>query len=169
VAERVFDPRPLLHRLQQHDVEFIVVGLIAAVAQGSPLPTRDLDVTPSPARENYERLARALRELDAKLRLPDGTGLDFPIEARYLASNESCELLTHFGVLDLVYVPAGTRGYDDLRRQAIDLDLGTGKPILVASLLDVIRMKEASARPKDRAALPALRQTLEVLRERERR
>jgi hypothetical protein len=77
-------------------------------------------------------------------------------------------LITRHGVLDLVYAPAGTRGFDDLRRTAVKADLGTGKPVLVASLVDVIRMKEAAGRPKDEAALPALRQTLEVIRRRER-
>jgi hypothetical protein len=141
---------------------------MAAVAQGSPVYTRDLDVTPSSTPDNYERMAAALRSLDAKLRLPDGTGIDFPIEAKYLAGNTAWTLLTRAGVLDLVYVPAGTRGFDDLRGQAMQLDLGTGKPVLVASLIDVIRMKEAAGRPKDQATLPALRQTLEVIRDRER-
>ena len=166
-SEPLFDPKPILRALQEHEVEFIVVGVMAAVAQGSPVYTRDLDVTPSAAPDNYERLATALRSLDAKLRLPDGTGIDVPIDAKYLAGNTAWTLLTRSGVLDLVYLPAGTRGFDDLRRQAVELDLGTG-PVLVASLIDVIRMKEAAGRPKDEAALPALRQTLEVIRERER-
>ena len=167
VSEPLFDPKPILRALQEHDVAFIVVGVMAAVAQGSPVYTRDLDVTPSPSPDNYERLAAALRSLDARLRLPDGTGIEFPIEATYLAGNTAWTLLTRAGVLDLVYVPAGTRGFDDLRRQAVELDIGTG-PVLVASLVDVIRMKEAAGRPKDEATLPALRQTLEVIRERER-
>jgi len=169
VDNPAFDPRRLLEALQQHDVTFIVVGVIAAVAQGSPVPTRDLDVTPSPVPDNYERLAHALRSVDAKLRLPDGSGLEFPIEAKYLAGNDSWTLTTRFGVLDLVFTPAGTRGFDDLLRNAIETDLGTKKPVLVAALADVIRMKEAAGRPKDEAALPALRQTLEVIREREAR
>ncbi|HUP32815.1 MAG TPA: hypothetical protein VM184_07260 [Gaiellaceae bacterium] len=49
----------------------------------------------------------------------------------------------------------------------MSVDLGTGSPALVASLRDVIRMKEASNREKDRARLPALRRTLELIRERE--
>lgn len=167
MSEPLFDPKPILRVLQQHDVEFIVVGLVAAIAQGSPIATRDLDVTPSPAAENYTRLATALTDLDAKLRLPDGTGLEFPIDARYLGGNTAWTLRTRFGVLDLVYVPAGTRGFEDLRRHAVLLDLGIEKPVLVASLIDVIRMKEASNRPKDEAALPALRQTLEEIRRRE--
>jgi hypothetical protein len=168
VSEQIFDPKPLLQVLQEHDVEFIVVGVMAAVAQGSPVPTRDLDVTPSQEVKNYERLAAALVEVDAKLRSPDGTGVAFPIEPAYLAGNTGWTLLTRFGVLDLVYIPAGTQGFADLRRHALELDLGTGKPVLVASLIDVIRMKEAAGRPKDQAALPALRQTLELLRRRER-
>jgi hypothetical protein len=167
MVEPVFDPLPVLRILQKREVVFIVVGVMAAVAQGSPVPTRDLDVTPSRAADNYERLAAALRDLDAKLRLPDGSGLEFPIEPRYLAGNDAWTLVTRAGVLDLVYEPAGTRGFDDLRRNAIELDLGTGTPALVASLIDVIRMKEASGRPKDEAALPALRQTLEEIRKRE--
>ncbi len=166
-SEPLFDPKPMLGTLQKHDVSFIVVGLMAAVAQGSPVPTRDLDVTPSRELDNYERLAVALHALEAKLRLPDGRGVEFPIEPRFLAGNDAWTLITHAGVLDLVYTPAGTSGFDDLRRSAIELDLGTGTPVLVASLIDVIRMKEAAGRPKDEAVLPSLRQTLEVIRERE--
>jgi hypothetical protein len=40
-----FDPLPLLATLERHEVEFVVVGGIAAIAQGYPLPTTDLDVT----------------------------------------------------------------------------------------------------------------------------
>jgi hypothetical protein len=167
-SEPLFDPKPLLRVLQEHDVAFVVVGLVAAVAQGAPTPTLDLDVTPARTPENYARLAAALRELDARLRLPDGTGLEFPIDPAYLAGNTSWTLITRFGVLDLVFLPAGTRGYDDLRRHAVQVDLGGEKPVLVASLGDVIRMKEAASRPKDQAALPALRQTLEIIRRRER-
>ena len=168
MPEFLFDPKPMLRVLQLHEVEFIVVGVIAAVAQGSPVPTRDLDVTPSASDENYERVASALQDLEAKLRLPDGTGMDFPIEPAFLKGNTAWTLLTRFGVLDLVFEPAGTRGFDDLRRHAVELDIGIDKPVRVASMLDVIRMKQAAGRPKDQAQIPALRQTLEELRRRER-
>lgn len=168
MSEPLFDPKPILRLLQKHDVVFVVVGVMAAVAQGSPVPTRDLDVTPSADAENYERLAAALRDLGAKLRLPDGTGVEFRIDPHYLAGNSAWTLLTRFGVLDLVFVPAGTRGFEDLRRHAVQLDLGLDKPVLVASLVDVIRMKEAAGRVKDQVALPAIRQTLEVIRRQER-
>jgi hypothetical protein len=90
--------------------------------------------------------------------------VEFPIEPRFLAGVEAWTLATDAGDLDLVFAPPGTRGYDDLRRDAVELDLGV--PVLVASLRDLIRMKEASNRPKDIAQLPALRATLDRVRRR---
>jgi hypothetical protein len=164
----VVEPRRLLETLHRNGVEFVVGGAVAAIVQGYPLPTEDLDVTPAYHAENLERLTVALRELEARLRVPDQpTGLEFPVDARMLAQADVWTFTTRYGDLDLVFTPAGTRGYPDLRRDAVEIDLGV--PVLVASLRDVIRSKEAAGRPKDLAQLPALRQTLEVIRERERR
>ena len=163
MAEQPFDPFPLLATLQRHEVDFIVIGLIAAIAQGYPMATRDLDVTPSREPDNVERLAEALRQLQAKLRTP-GEPVDFPIEADYLAGVPSWTLVTQLGELDILFEPAGTRGYDDLKRDAVEVTLGV--PVLVASLVDVIRMKQATGREKDQMQLPALRRTLEVTRRR---
>ncbi len=162
-----FDPTRLLEVLARHEVRFVVIGAIAAIAQGYPLPTEDLDITPERAGANLERLAAALGELNARLRLPNGASQEFPIEAHFLGSVDAWTLTTDAGDLDLLFAPAGTRGYDDLRVDASEADLGTR--VVIASLRDVIRMKEAAGRPKDVAQLPALRQTLEVIRERERR
>ena len=147
----------------------MLIGAVAAIVHGYPLPTMDVDITPDRRPDNMEPLAAALRELNAQLRLPDGSGLDFPVDADFLSSRDSWTLTTRLGDLDLVFVPVGTGGFDDLRRSAMEFDLGTGAPVLVASLADVIRSKEAANRPKDQAQLPALRQTLEVIREREQR
>ena len=160
--------RPLLETLNRHGVRFIVIGAVAAIAQGYPLTTQDLDVTPTRDPQNLERIAAALRELEAELRVTGGDSAPFPIDARFLAEAESWTLVTKFGDLDLVGMPPGTRGFDDLNRDAIDVDLGDGLMVRMASLRDVIRMKEASNRVKDQAQLPALRQTLEVVRRRER-
>jgi len=165
--ERPYDASAIIAALQEQDVRFVVIGAVAAIAHGSPLPTEDMDVTPDPAGDNLAALAAALVDLKAKLRTPRGP-VDFPIDAQLLAANDTWTLTTRVGSLDLVFEPAGTRGYDDLRRSALELDLGSGKPVLVAALSDVIRSKEADGRPKDIAQLPALRQTLEVIRERER-
>ena len=159
----------ILRVLNQHDVRFIVIGGIAAIAQGYPLTTQDIDITPARDPDNLDRLAAALRELDARLRVPDDqAGVEFPIDAQMLGNAEIWTLRTPFGDLDLSYVPSGTTGYGDLRRDA-RLETIDGVEVQIASLADIIRSKEAAGRFKDQAQLPALRRTLELVRERERR
>lgn len=51
----------------------------------------------------------------------------------------------------------GTGGYADLQRAALEIEAPEGVRVLVASLADVIRSKEAANREKDRLALPRLR------------
>jgi hypothetical protein len=162
-----FDPEPILRVLNEHGVQYIVIGAIAAIAQGYPLNTGDLDVTPARDPDTLTRLAGALKNLDARLRTPgEPEGVSFPIEPDYLGQVDSWTLMTRHGSLDLLFMPAGTRGFEDLRRASIVIEIGGGDTRL-AALLDIIRMKEAAGRPKDLAQLPALRQTLEIIRRRE--
>lgn len=159
-----FDPVAVLRILTAHRVDFVVVGGIAARLRGAPLLTQDLDVTPATDRQNLERLAAALGELDARLRTAtEPRGIVFPFDPALLESGTAWTLTTRFGDLDLVLSPAGTGGFRDLIADADELVVAV-KPNLavnVASLEDVIRSKEAAGREKDRAALPMLRQTLE--------
>jgi hypothetical protein len=152
-----FDPQRILRSLAEHHVEFILVGGLAAVAHGSSLPTRDVDITPERSRENLDRLAAALRVLGAKLRT-DGDPVEFPIDGAFLAAQpHMLNLTTVAGDLDLTITPAGyPRGYDDLASTSVAFDLGAGGPTRVAALRDIIASKEAADRPKDKLALPYL-------------
>jgi hypothetical protein len=163
------NPLELLRVLERHRVRYVLIGAAAGRVAGAPVVTEDIDVTPSSDPENLGRLAEALRELKARLRTPsDPDGVPFPIEPEFLANAESWTLTTSAGDLDLVFHPAGTQGYDDLARDASRVDVGSGLTITVAALRDVIRSKEAAGRAKDLGQLPLLRQTLELIRERER-
>lgn len=160
------DLQRILSLLLEREVRFIVIGAVAAIAQGGPLITQDLDITPARDSDNLARLAAALGDLDAQLRIPnDPSGIEFPIEPRFLGSVDSWTLKTPSGDIDLLFAPSGTAGYADLKRSAIPAELW-GHEVLVASLPDIIRMKEAAGRPKDLGQIPALRQTLELRRER---
>jgi hypothetical protein len=128
--------------------------------------TADVDITPARDRDNLERLAAALQRLGARLRTaaePDGVA--FPITADFLDRADMWTLTTNAGDLDLVFTPSGTRGYEDLKRDAERLELSAGVSVHVASLLDVIRSKQAAGRSKDVAQLPLLRETLEQIGE----
>jgi hypothetical protein len=152
---RAFDPLPLLGALHRHGVAFVLIGGVAGIALGSSLATFDLDICYERSRPNLERLARALQELHATLRgaPPD---LPFRLDARTLAAGDSFTFSTDAGDLDCLGTPTGTAGYDELVRNAIDLTIADMK-VKVASLEDLIRMKRAAGRPKDRAALEILR------------
>jgi hypothetical protein len=156
-----FQPGEILRVLERHGVEFVVIGGLAAAVQGSPFVTTDVDVTPRRARKNLERLSAALKELQAKIRteaVPEG--LPFDHDANSLAGVGLLNLTTRFGALDISIEPLGTAGYEDLVRDAKPFELG-GVRVLVASLADVVRSKEAAGRDKDRLVLPTLRRLLE--------
>lgn len=164
--------RPALLRpldaLQAHDVRYVVIGGVAAIAQGYPLTTHDLDITPGRDPRNLERLADALRDLGVRLRVARGEPIDVPVDAELLGRGWSWTLETLDGLaFDLVFEPAGTTGYLDLMQDAATLDLGDGLEVAVASLRDLIRMKQAAGRPKDLAQIPALVATLEEQRRRD--
>lgn len=152
-----FDGVAILKVLASHEVSFVVIGGWAAVAHGSPIPTRDVDVVPENERTNLTRLSEALRELEAKVRNGDEEPLPFAHDATSLAGSAFWNLTTKHGDLDLSFQPSGTQGYADLRRDAIEVTL-RGTPVLLASLADIVRSKEAAGRDKDRRALPILRE-----------
>jgi len=164
-----YRPDEILEVLERHRVLYVVIGGLAAELRGAPYVTRDVDVTPARTRENFVRLAAALRELEAKLRVPDmDEPLEVPLDERSFEQGTTWTYVTKHGYLDVALLPDGTRGYDDLRRSATREQLTDTVTISVAALADVIRSKEAAGREKDRAVLPVLRQVLERSRKKER-
>ena len=164
-----YRPDEILEVLERHRVLYVVIGELAAELRGSPYVTRDVDVTPARTRENFTRLAAALRELDATPRIPDREeSLEVPLDERSFEPGTTWAYVTKHGYLDIAPLPDGTRGYDDLRRSATKEQLTDTVAIFVAALADVIRSKEAAGRERDRAVLPILRQVLERSRKQER-
>ena len=158
------DPEKLIQTLGRHDVAYVLIGALAARLQGFPRLTADADITPARDAENLERLAAALRELDARVyteSVPEG--LPFDCSAETLTRADLWNLTTAAGRLDVAVRPSGTGGFDDLRSGAIRFDV-FGVEILASDLPDIIRSKEAADRPQDRQDVIVLR---EILRRRE--
>lgn len=160
-----FDPARMLAALHAAGVRFVLIGGMAAILHGDVGVTLDLDLVPDRDAENLDRLATALHELGARIRTanePDGLPFDCSgAFLRNLAPDSILNLTTNAGDLDLAFRPSGTAGYADLLRDAIEIAVSDGVPILVASLADVIRSKEAAGREKDRMVLPRLRRLLD--------
>jgi hypothetical protein len=152
-----FDPERIIESLNAFGVRYVVIGAIAAIAHGAPVgATFDIDVTPARDPENLGRLSNALRALDARIRTDDVEGgLAFAHDAASLANVQMLNLTCPHGDFDLAFVPSGTGGYEDLALGATPIRVGALE-VLVASLVDVIRSKEAAGRPKDIAVLAIL-------------
>ena len=168
MTDEDFDPQQMLAALCESGVQFVLIGGMAAVLHGDVGVTVDLDVVPERNADNLERLASALRILGARIRaaeVPDGLAFDCSgAFFRNLSEDSVLNLRTRAGDLDLAFRPSGTQGYADLKREAVQLELDAGVRILVASLADIIRSKEAANREKDRTALPRLRRLRDRLR-----
>ena len=149
-----FDPIGMLQALDRHRVNYVVIGALARVVQGAEEVTGGLDIVPSMRLENLSRLEAALRDLKATTRdgrqplLSEGTAV--------------VELATERGELKVVAEPAGTSGYDDLRRAASREHLGSGVRAAVASIGDLARMVAATGHEADLPKLQALRRLAEL-------
>lgn len=150
------DPICLFTTLHRHGVEYVLIGGLAAALHGSPAVTNDADIVPKKTDENLGRLSTALVDLEARLRSPiDAGGIPFDPHPELIASMAMLNTSTRCGNLDLTFTPTGLDDYERLAAGAVAYDLD-GVVVLVASLADVIRSKEAANRPRDRAVLPIL-------------
>lgn len=150
------DPECLFRTLDAHGVQYVLIGGLAAVLHGSSAMTNDADIVPARDGRNLERLAAALRDLDARLRVPEGPAVAFDPHPALLQSMAMLNMTTRCGDLDLTFQPSGIDEYDELLEQSETFDI-SGYRVRVAALADIIRSKEAADRPKDHATLPILR------------
>ena len=142
-----YDPLRALRTLMDRGVHFVVIGGVTGRLWGSPTLTDDTDVCCAADPENLQDLADALLELGARLRGVDDD-VQIPVETHTLAAAQPFTFTTDIGALDVLTMPAGTRGYDDLHANAEPFDLGDGLVVSVCTLDDLIRMKHAAGRPR---------------------
>jgi hypothetical protein len=64
--------------------------------------------------------------------------------------------------VNIVLGPAGTRGYDDLRRRATHEPIGEGLRPKVAGVGDLVRMLEALGRDHDRVVIETMQRVVEL-------
>lgn len=150
--------------LQDHGVDYVLVGGSSAVLRGATRVTEDFDTLVDTTGENLDRLAGALTELDAALRVQP----EFPGESSVVVVRITADLLgvgqtqwrTSAGDVDVLPSLDTSVGPVDYRSAEVRADLvSVGRITLkVASLDDVIASKEHAARPKDLDALPELRE-----------
>jgi hypothetical protein len=149
----------LLRALASAEVDFILVGGVAAAAHGSTRGTQDLDVVYSRTTENLARLVEALAPHHPYLRgAPPGLPFRFDVET--LRTGLNFTLTTDLGWIDLLGEIVGGGGYEDLEPHSLRIEV-FGLRCRVLDLDALIRAKKAAGRPKDFEVLAEL----EALRE----
>ncbi|SRR5581483_11479381 len=156
LGRKAADPRPMLAALDEHDVDFLLVGGLAVIARGYSRLTLDLDILPSPATRNLARLADALKGLESVAIGATGERLPLDLSRPDSLAVGNYFLETRYGALDLVngQRPDLSR-YRRLERNASVLKV-SGHELKVVSKDDLIAMKREAGRPKDLADIAAL-------------
>jgi tRNA A37 threonylcarbamoyladenosine dehydratase len=146
----------LLGVLVRHEVEFVVVGGVAAVINGAPITTSDLDILHRRTPENVRRLVAAVTEIDATFRT-DPRKIR-PNESHLLGPGHAL-LQTTLGVLDSLGTIETNTTYEDVLVDTFVTEVA-GLSIRALTLERLIKVKEQAGRPKDLRMLPELRATL---------
>ncbi len=138
----------LLQALAKNAVDFVLVGGLAGLLHGSSYPTFDLDIVYARDRQNISRMTAALREIGVKLR---GAPADLPflLDERTIENGSNFTFETQFGPFDILGHADGMPPYDELRANS---KVGSidGIEVRVASINDLIAMKRAANRTKDK-------------------
>ena len=140
------DFREFLQLLNDHEVEYVVVGGYALAFHGAPRFTGDIDILVRPTGENARRLIAALGDFgfsELKLTVQDFTSTDRVVQLGVPPMR--IDLLTSIDGIDFATAVDGS-----LRVEISDLTV----PIIGRDAL--ITNKRASGRPKDLADLEAL-------------
>jgi hypothetical protein len=152
-----FNPVVIIGALERNYVDYVLIGGLAQVLRGADIVMTGVDICPSFAKGNLERLNAAIGELTA------GARVRKPLDERALSESPVTRLSTDSGELKVIGSPAGIpNGYVDLRRAATREDLGHGVRPLVASSGDLAAMAAALDLDDDRERLAMLRRIVEL-------
>jgi len=153
--------RHILEVLNKHNIEYIVVGGVAAVIHGAPMTTFDLDTLVKVDSANAERLVEALAELGAHFR--EHRNPLNPTSEDILAGGHLL-LMTRAGPLDVLGFIGNNQRYEELVDVSSEIQTSMG-PLRLLDLEELIEQKRRMGRPKDRAAVELLEAVLEYRRQ----
>jgi hypothetical protein len=148
----------LLLDLADLGIEFIVVGGAAAVLQGAPVVTQDIDIVPRREPDNATKLHDFLQSIHAYHR--DLTNRRLPPRRELLLGHGHLLFSTDLGPFDVLCELGIGEGYEQLIDDSPQVEIA-GRQVHVLGLSRLIAVKTAANRAKDRMVLPLLIATLE--------
>lgn len=151
------DLTTLLERLITTDIEFVLVGGLAAVVQGAPITTFDLDIVHRRTEENVDRLVTFLTSIGARYR--SRRDLAIPPKRSALLGPGHSLFMTDLGPLDALGAIEGGADYHQLLPDSVTVPVA-GRTVHVLSIAKIVALKRASSDPKDKLRLAALEAVL---------
>lgn len=139
------DVEQIIEVLNRHNVDYVLVGGMAAVLHGSSVHTADVDALVREEHKNLEQLSGALRELGAQ-RSTDPDAFISRIE----------EFETDAGSVDVLFSVKGIGSYDEVVPSRTDVILIENEEVRILDLPTLIEAKEATFDEHDKAHLAAL-------------
>ena len=156
------DLSAILEGLIEAGVEFILVGGLAAVVQGAPVTTLDIDIVHNRSSENIARLLAFLKSIDAVHSRPDNRVVKPKKED--ISGTGHALFTTRLGPLDVLAVIEEGRAYQDLLEHTVEIEF-RGHTVRVLKLKTLVELKRTSRDPKDKQRLPVLEETLRQVEE----
>lgn len=152
--------------LDEHKVNYLIVGGVGSRIQGAAVTTQDLDIMPDPEPANLERLAKALSSDSTRKKASDATSYETHsvVKAMEFKTEAVLSFQTSYGVLDVLMDLPGVGLFDDVRRNAKRYEYGHSV-LIVASLDDIIISKQTADRMKDLRSMDALYEARKRLQE----
>jgi len=147
----------ILEELLIANIKFILVGGLAAVVQGAPVTTLDVDIVYDRTTENISKLLTFLKSIDAYYRRPDDKVI-LPKEDDFLTMGHRL-FTTRLGPIDVLAFIEGEKIYEDLIKHTVEIEF-RGHTLHVLNLKMLIELKKTSKDPKDQQILPVLEETL---------
>ena len=150
----------ILNALHDHHVEFVIVGGVAAALHGGSRVTFDLDLVPSLAPASWHGAVDLLWSLGARPRIPESLERIRDVDHVRRWRREKGTLALNFrtadGRIEVDLLVGESDGFGELRRRAVEVTVGQ-RAFFVASIDDLISMKQRAGRPADLLDIAELR------------
>jgi len=148
----------LIELLAEAGIEFVIVGGMAAVVQGVPVTTFDLDIVHNRDEANTRKLVALLKTIHARYRGHPPEKIAELSEAAFLGRGHQL-LYTDLGALDVLGAIEEGLEYADLLAYSIEVKL-RGKTVKILALDKLAELKSRSANEKDRLVFKLIAKTL---------
>lgn len=148
------DLENLLKILLNHNIDFVVIGGLAAILHGSSVVTQDIDICTPLSAENIDKIRNCLREYHPFHRMtsPKLSFMKIPEKGKSL---KNLYLETDIGTLDMLTEVTGLGNFKEVQKHAIEVEIFDQK-CKVLSIDALLEAKQRMGRDKDKAVIKEL-------------